>query len=329
MYADAEYLACSGGNNILSFRGGLPQSSWAVRFPLQALGAGKAFLSLSRRFFRWGVYHFRPLGGESWVAMAFGRIYRGNWAEGSIENCGRIVGTRPLTMCHRPDNGHLYYGEYWGDRRSGPVHIFGSDDQGRSWNPVYCLEGVRHIHGVYYDPYTGAVWVTTGDQDEESALWNSDDHFRSLHKIVGGSQDTRAVQLLFTENFVYFASDSPHERNHICRLDRKSGRIEKLQEVESSVFYGTKVGERLFFSTIAEPSPVNETEKVVIWGSMEGENWKPFTEFKKDPWPHKLFQYGQVMFPAGPGDGRHLWLTPYSCRGDQVSLCYDLQDEKE
>jgi hypothetical protein len=261
--------------------------------------------------------------------MAFGRIYRGNWTEGQIESCGTIMGTRPLAMCHRPDNGTFYYGEYWGDRRSGPVHIFGSDDQGRTWRPMYRLEGARHIHGVYYDPYGKALWVTTGDQDSESGLWRTDNGFQTLQKVAGGSQQMRAVQLLFTERFVYFASDASHERNQICRLDRTDGRVEALQEVESAVFYGTKVGEQLFFSTIAEPSPVNEMKKVVVWRSKDGVSWERFLDFQKDFWHYKLFQYGQILFPAGPGDGRHLWLTPYSCRGDQVSLCYDLYDGQE
>jgi hypothetical protein len=36
--------------------------------------------------------------------------------------------------------------------------------------------------------------------------------------------------------------------------------------------------------------------------------------FKKDIWPMKYFQYGQVFFPSGPGDGKHLWCTPFATK---------------
>ena len=34
----------------------------------------------------------------------------------------------------------------------------------------------------------------------------------------------------------------------------------------------------------------------------------------------KLFQYGQVLFPAGPGDRDAVWLTPFATRGHLRSL---------
>ncbi|MDX2464215.1 MAG: hypothetical protein QNK31_06865, partial [Porticoccus sp.] len=70
-----------------------------------------------------------------------------------------------------------------------------------------------------------------------------------------------------------------------------------------------------------EPSKVNKSKNVVVWASNDkGENWKPIISFQKDIWPMKLFQYGQVRFPAGDNLGPYLWLTPQGTNSDQISM---------
>ena len=34
----------------------------------------------------------------------------------------------------------------------------------------------------------------------------------------------------------------------------------------------------------------------------------------------KYFPYGQVLFPAGPGDGENLWFTPFAAEFDQKTF---------
>jgi hypothetical protein len=177
---------------------------------------------------------------------------------------------------------------------------------------------------VYHDPYEDALWVTTGDEDAEVGLQRTRDDFRSLERIAGGSQTLRVVQLLFTPDAVLFGSDAPSEVNHLYRLDRRSGAIRAVQAVGSSVFYGAQAPEICAFGTMVEPSEVNRSREAVVWLSKDGgDSWHPGMAFPKDWLPPRLFQYGQVLFPAGPGDGNTLWLTPYGARPDQVSLCYE------
>jgi hypothetical protein len=85
--------------------------------------------------------------------------------------------------------------------------------------------------------------------------------------------------------------------------------------VGSSVFYGCRLGTHLFFSTAAEPSDVNSTRSVEVWYSETGDAWRRLRSFIPDAWPSRLFQYGQVLFPAGPGDGRHVFFTPRGVKG--------------
>jgi len=270
---------------------------------------------LLRRLLRKGVHHFCA-GQRSSLIIANRDTYE---LEGKgIHFAGALKGGRPLALCGA--NGAFYYGEYRSNPERSPVHIWRKQEAGADWQPVWRFTGVRHVHGVFHDPYTDALWLTTGDQGEEVGIWRTQDDFETLERIVGGSQQCRAVQLLFTKDHIYFGSDTPQEQNHIYRMDRGGKNIEPLAAVGSSVFYGCKVGEHLFFSTATEPSDVNQTRNAEVWGSGDGEKWKLLRLFKKDLWPMKYFQYGQVLFPAGPGDGANLWMTPFATAGDQRTI---------
>lgn len=144
-------------------------------------------------------------------------------------------------------NAEVYYGEYRSNSEREPVHIWSLEKDGRKWKSVWHFENIRHVHGVFHDPYTDSIWVTTGDMDQEAGIWRTDDRFISLCRVVGGSQQLRAVQLLFNKDYVYFGSDTPDEKNFIYRMDREGKNLENLTPVGSSVFYGCKVGKKLFF----------------------------------------------------------------------------------
>lgn len=50
---------------------------------------------------------------------------------------------------------------------------------------------------------------------------------------------------------------------------------------------------------MAEPSAVNDQSAVHIAGSSTGRNWRVLQTWKKDRWPMRYFQYGNVIFPDG------------------------------
>lgn len=236
-------------------------------------------------------------------------------------------GTRPLSFCVSK-NKALYWGEYFNNPKREEVYIYGSFDRGESFKVVhkFPLGYIRHIHGIYKDPYTGALWVTTGDTDQESGIWVSENEFKSLEKVFMGSQQVRAVQLLFTKKYIYFGSDTPLEKNYLYRIDKKTKKLEKLQEVENSVFWGCKVGKYLFFSTIVEPSNINKIRYTCIWGSIDGKKWGRILGFYKDKWPMRLFQYGQIFFPVGENNTNRLWFTPFASDMDQTIQYINISD---
>lgn len=302
------YLA-RGDKILFSQDGGRNWQTW-VRLPVKFWQRVAMRVPLLARLFRLGVHH---LGISAEVSVVIANKESFLIEDGLVTPLGRLQGSRPMVLCVA--EGAVYYGEYRSNLERSPVSVYRLDIASRSWRSVWRFEGVRHVHGVFYDSYTNALWVTTGDTDEEVAIWRSDDDFRSLYKVVGGSQQFRAVQLLFTAEHVYFGSDAPNEPNYIYRMNRSGDKVEKLAAVGGPIFYGCSVGKSLFFSTAVEPSAVNTTPFVEVWNSGDGASWQKLSRFKKDPLSMKYFQYGQLFFPAGQGDDCNLWCSPFATKG--------------
>ncbi len=327
LYVDgAEVWRINGRRLWVSRDGG---ENWKTRavLPMRGISECMAINRITRRLSRTGGHHFQKTGEDCGVMIAHKHIFELQNGNLRLRRSERIQGSRPLTFCRHNDA--LYYGEYRGNPERSAVHVWKGDLSGSNWEPVWKTNQVRHIHGVMSDPYTNEVWVTTGDKDAESTIQKTSDDFKTLELVSGGSQTRRAVQLLFDKGFVYYGSDAPDEPNYIYRLDRKTGKPVALQKVGGPVFYGCKSGDFIFFSTVCEPSEINNTQSVELWGSSDGENWKCITTFQKDRWNMKLFQYGQLLFPAGKGDDRNLWLTPFATRMDQQVLRISLDEIKK
>lgn len=323
-YIDSDIqIASKGANVYISHRERTKQKLF-ITLPLDWQAGLYTLSSLSSRLFRFHVHHAIRFNKNKIVIIGFKRIYSYDLNTGEL-NSDILMGSgrRPLNICNAGDS-KIYYGEYFNNRDRMPVCIYGSVGEDLKFEPVWQFKDVRHIHGVFFDPYYNNIWITTGDTDDESGIWVTNDNFHALEKVIGGNQQFRAVQLLFTEKYIYFGSDTPLERNFIYRINRNSGRTEKLNEVESSVFWGCKVKDYLFFSTSVEPSTVNKTRYACIWGSPDGEKWKCIKKFKKDIYPIKLFQYGQIYFPSGENQTDKLWFTPWATEHHQTSQYIDI-----
>lgn len=228
-----------------------------------------------------------------------------------------IKGSRPLSF-ERIGN-EIVFGEYRSNPERSKIGLFALNNYGEIIERL-TFDGIRHIHGVYQDPHTHKIWISTGDEDNEAALYSCKKNYTNLEKILYGSQQTRAIKLLFTETHVYFGSDAPHEVNYLYRLNKETNTVEQLTKVGGSVFHGCKVGNWFFFSTAVEPSKVNKTKYAELWASPNGTKWKCILKLKKDLFPMKHFQYGQIFFPAGLTDGEHLWISPFATKYSNKSF---------
>ena len=324
-------LAASGNQLVLargavlfrSSNGGKSWCRWLV-LPIGRLRRMAMRIPLVARLLRLGIHHL-VLHEDKALIIANKESFL--CVDNDVIQIGPLQGSRPMALCGA--EGHFYYGEYRSNPERSPVHIYRLDLNANKWRPVWIFKDVRHVHGVFYDPYAKAFWVTTGDNNEEAAIWRTDDQFRSIRKVIGGSQQFRAVQLLFTPDFVYFGSDTPHEPNHLYRIDRSGSGLEKLALVGESVFYGCKVGKRLFFSTALEPSKINNHSYAEVWQSDDGLNWQKILRFRKDWLPMKYFQYGQVLFPNFYGDKNELlYCTPFAAGAHGKTIFVKLESSQ-
>lgn len=281
-------------------------------------------IPLLARLFRFGIHHLVFSGNKAIVIVNKESFLIEN---NQVKSLGILNGSRPMSLYSNGDA--VYYGEYRSNHERSPVHIWKLDFYACKWKAVWSFDTVRHVHGVFHDPFTDAVWVTTGDTDSEAAIWCTNDSFSTLKYVLGGSQQFRAVQLLFTLKYIYFGSDAPGESNYIYRITRSNYRVETLESVGGSVFYGCQIGEHMFFSTAVEPSKVNSTIFTELWYSNTGNQWHKVKVLKKDFLSMKYFQYGQILFPSGSSFRKSLYYSPFATEKHGNTLKIDLNENAD
>jgi hypothetical protein len=222
-------------------------------------------------------------------------------------------GSRPLHrgLCVN-GRGFVFWGEYFGNSERGPVHIFGSEDDGLSFASVHVFpaRAVRHVHGIQEDSYTGDLWIMTGDDGEEASIYRADPQRLDVSRVGGGNQSWRCVSLVFTPAHVYWGTDSPSEQNYIIRYERRTGSLTRLQPVGGPVYYSTQnEAGHVFFGTTVEPTNEFVGPRAQVWCSDDGDRFQLLCDYPKDSWNATLFQFGTLQFPAGVLPGRSLWVS--------------------
>jgi len=268
------------------------------------------------RLFRDGFHALAALPSGHMVVAVAGAIITLLPGEREFKASHRVLrGTRPLHIAATP-NGDLFWGEYFDNRDRDEVHIYASTDRGASWQVAYTFpkRSIRHVHNVVCDPWENCLWILTGDDGTECRILRASSDFRTVDAVLAGNQQTRAVALVVTRDALYFSSDTPLESNYVYSLDRR-GNLTRLAAISGSSIFGCRVGEATFFSTMVEPSGVNEERNVRIYGSLEGEEWRSLVTWPKDSWPMGLFQFGNAIFPDGDNGSRFLALTTVAVRG--------------
>lgn len=228
----------------------------------------------------------------------------------------RVVrGTRPLHICTTPD-GRAYWGEYFDNAQRDEVHVYASGDGGLTWDIAYTFSktSIRHVHNIVYDRWAKCLWIFTGDYGRECRILRASLDLSTMDEVVAGNQQARAVAVIVDESGLFFASDTPLEQNHVYHLDRR-GRLQQCAEVSSSCIYGCRTRGGMYFSTMIEPSMVNASRDVTLYGSADGDRWDALTRWRKDRWPMKYFQYGNAFLPDGENATDFLAVTTIAVEG--------------
>ncbi|MBV9123289.1 MAG: hypothetical protein JO112_08030, partial [Planctomycetes bacterium] len=244
-------------------------------------------------------------------------------------------GSRPVSLAVGRD-GLVVFGEYWGNGQRDEVHIYGSADSGQNWARLHTFPAgsIRHVHGISFDPWENGFWICTGDYDNENQLLRTSADFREVRVVRQGGQRNRFYFLLVLEDHLLTATDTPLEQNYICRIDKSTGRLEQVAQIQNTNFYSCRVGHKVIFSTNAEPSAVNDMGRSHLWvGDLGTGQWRELRSFPIDSYgqfqrlpgvPGGLFQYSTVYFPEGNNPSQVLVCYGMGVRGyDNALFCYD------
>lgn len=328
---DADHLYSSRGYQLLRARIQSPSDGLTWQPLATFLPPLRRRLSVRNRFtarlFRDGFHALAVLSSGGLVAAVPGAIVTLRPNEKQFHITHTITrGTRPLHITAVP-NGAVYWGEYFDNPQRDPVHIYTSTDSGATWRVAYTFPkgAIRHVHNIVHDPWQDCLWVATGDYGDECRILRATCDFSRVQVVLQGNQQARAVALVPTEDGLYFSSDTPLESNSIYRLGR-NGDLSRLDSLSTSSIYGCRVGSRLFFSTMVEPSRVNRDRQVRIYGNGGGtEAWRPILAWQKDRWPMGLFQYGNAFLPDGNNSTSYLAVTTIAVESDdRVTSLYSV-----
>jgi hypothetical protein len=320
----------STGDYGLTFR---DEGRLQLDLPMRRVFAQMPFV---QRVARATVYRMRVLPDGTRIFVFRGGVY--TQAHGQPYATRTYVvqrGSRPVSLAVSR-SGHVIFGEYWSNPERAAVNVFGSKDMGKTWSPVYTFAAgsIRHVHGATYDPWEDCFWLCAGDYGDENKLVRATTDFRDVRVVRQGGQGNRFYQILAMRDRLVTATDTPLEKNYICTIDKCSFELTNQTEIENTSFYNCQIGDRVFISTNAEPTEVNDQSASYVWmGSPEGALWKRVMIFPIDIYtrtaqrcgiPTRILQYPSVFFPEGHNPGQTLVCH---CLGvaeyDDAMLCFE------
>ena len=280
-----------------------------------------AQMRLGQRLFRFMVYNIIPLSNDT-LFVTFGKQL-GIISEGAYYPLYGIV--RPYRVlrggCALARDGAIYSGEYIPNSERDSIRVYRYIPGAESVEVVYTFpQGrIRHVHGIYTDPYTDTLWCATGDLTHECKIIRTADGFRSLEIIGEGDETWRAVSLVFTQNAIFYASDAEFHSNFIYRLDRRTGERTELAEIDGPVYYSRGLDDNLFFGVTAELCPSQKGTSATLWHVDPAGNVNPVFSADKDlihsPLWSKLFMHGTLHFPSGGGLDGETYIHGVGLRG--------------
>ena len=97
--------------------------------------------------------------------------------------------------------------------------------------------GFKHAHTVNFDPWSERIYLTTGDDDSAAAIYESSDYGETWNMVLGETSDAekycRLINFIFTENNVYWATDSGLPNKHfLFEIDRDANGVPDFTNIK-------------------------------------------------------------------------------------------------
>jgi len=200
----------------------------------------------------------------------------------------------------------LFFGEYFRNEERTQVNVYSSKNFGQTWDIAFEFQPgrIRHIHALQEDPFTGKIWICTGDNDDESMIGWSDDNCKTIDFIGQGSQVWRSCHLVFSKESVYWGTDTGSENlAGIYRWDKQNMKLIKLLKVDGAVFFGTRLAKgTIVMSTDREGFPNEKDDRTRLYVITEDDQ---ITTIDCGTWNHKKqgfrFSFATLRFQRSQG----------------------------
>jgi hypothetical protein len=93
---------------------------------------------------------------------------------------------------------------------------------------------------VTQDPFTGIIYISTGDDDDNAMIWYSTDNGANWTQLGTASQKyCRNLMFTFTEDYIYWAPDTTADTaRYLFRAERDANGVLNFSSIEDYVHIG-------------------------------------------------------------------------------------------
>ena len=198
----------------------------------------------------------------------------------------------------------IFFGEYGANPQRHSVPVWKSANDGRTWSVVFEFEekSIKHVHGVYVDPFSRDLWIPTGDFQNECFVFQiKNKDFDQIVKHGDGTQNWRPVSMFFTDREIIWAMDSQLESSCLQVFNRETKQLNKKREFDGPVWYSKHFQDgSAILQTTVEIGPGVKSNFSHLYFSEDLSEWKEVIRFRKDWFPMRYFKFGVVAFADGP-----------------------------
>jgi hypothetical protein len=299
-WQDKEKIIFSKGNKLFSSKHNFTNQILVGEFPTSILYNFLTQFSILKRLFRFYYYNVCPIGKNK-IFVTFGKSL-GIFENGNFFSITGLK--RPARFlrnaCAQDKKGGVYLGEYISNLQRDDIHIYYLAPNSRKLKIVYTFNKntIRHVHGIYKDPYSNDLWVLTGDVKDECKILKTSNEFKTLEVVGSGNDNWRAVSIQFTEKNLYFGTDAEFDKNYIFKMDRATYKTKVVSEVDGPIYYSCKIKNQIIFAVTAEGCPSQKVNKAVLWKLNKNNTASQIKSYDKDIFPIQLMP-GIIHFANG------------------------------
>ncbi|MEO7082846.1 MAG: hypothetical protein ABI442_01375 [Gemmatimonadaceae bacterium] len=303
-WMDASRLIVSRREMLYEIRDG-EAPRMIARFPQPRWRRTAGAARLGQRALRYMFYNVLPLE-QGGLFTTFGKDVALIDEHGTVKPIGGFLNPFRVLRggCALSPDGSILFGEYRPNAERSAIVLYrywpGSDSVEVAY--TFPVGAIRHVHGIYTDPYGDGQWLLAGDIGGECRILRSTDGFRTHDVIGAGDESWRAVSMQFTPDAVYYGMDAEFTPNFIYRIDRKTGVRDVVQQVEGPMYYSTALGSEIYFAVTAELCPSQQGDFAALWhidGATGGA--KRLRTFPTDGKSVHYFMPGTLDFARGDG----------------------------